>query len=304
MAITVERISYKGWDNCYRIGNGQMEVVVTTDVGPRIIRCGFIGKPNLFHEFPEQLGKTGAGEWQLYGGHRLWHSPEALNRTYWPDNIPVRAEILPDGIHLCQPTEPTTGIEKELLINMAADRNQVRIEHRLTNNNCWALTFAPWAISVMKAGGTAIIPQNREPVGEGLLPNRIMALWPYSDMNDPRVHWGSRYIRVTQDPAREPAFKFGLSVPEGWLAYQHPDGLFVKKFPYQSDDTYPDGGVNAEIYTNNFFLEVESLGVLQTVVPGDQVTHIETWSIYQNIPQLVEESKISQFFAENICNFF
>ncbi|HEY8464153.1 MAG TPA: hypothetical protein VIM29_09070 [Bacillota bacterium] len=305
MAISIERINYRGWPNCYRISdsNSQLEVVVTTDVGPRIIRCALAGKANLFQEFPAEIGQTGGQEWRMYGGHRLWHSPESQTRTYYPDNHPVEAEIRADGIVLRQPQETTTGIQKELSITMVAGVSRVRVEHRLINGNCWAVTLAPWAITVMKTGGTAIVPQYRKVVGEGLLPNRVLALWPYTEMNDPRVEWGSRYIRVTQDPERSSAFKIGLSVPEGWLAYHNQDCLFVKQLPYLTGAVYPDGGVNAEIYTNNRFLEVESLGALQTVEPGDAVTHIENWFVYQNVPKFVNETDIDDFFNKNVCIF-
>ncbi|GAJ16373.1 unnamed protein product, partial [marine sediment metagenome] len=50
--------------------------VVTTDVGPRIVRFGFVGDQNLFREFKQQQGKTGGDKWLIYGGHRFWHAPE------------------------------------------------------------------------------------------------------------------------------------------------------------------------------------------------------------------------------------
>ena len=61
-AVKVEKISYKGWPNCYRVSNGEVELVVTGDIGPRIMRYGFVGGQNLFKEFAEQMGKTRRGE--------------------------------------------------------------------------------------------------------------------------------------------------------------------------------------------------------------------------------------------------
>src|SRR5689334_6210153 len=75
-AINIEKIQYRGWPNCYRISNGEVELVVTTDVGPRIMRYGFVGGPNVFKEFEEQMGKSGEPTWQPRGGHRLWIAPE------------------------------------------------------------------------------------------------------------------------------------------------------------------------------------------------------------------------------------
>ena len=80
--MKIETIAYGGWDNCLRLSNDKIEIVITLDVGPRLIRLGFPGGPNHFKEFPETLGQTGGTEWNSYGGHRLWHAPEQMPRTY------------------------------------------------------------------------------------------------------------------------------------------------------------------------------------------------------------------------------
>jgi len=58
----LERISYRGWDNAYRLFNGVVELVVTADVGPRILFYGFRNGENLLHEVKEDAGKTGGSE--------------------------------------------------------------------------------------------------------------------------------------------------------------------------------------------------------------------------------------------------
>lgn len=98
----IEKTKYKGWENCVRVSNGRVELVVTTDIGPRIIRYGFVGKENEFCEVKSQLGLIGGDEWRIYGGHRLWHSPEDEKRTYEPDNGPVGWEEIPGGIKTLQ----------------------------------------------------------------------------------------------------------------------------------------------------------------------------------------------------------
>ncbi|MDF2938011.1 MAG: hypothetical protein K0Q90_3384, partial [Paenibacillaceae bacterium] len=95
MAITVKTITYGGWGNCVEISNGIVDVVATVDLGPRIIRYGFKGQANLFKEDAEQsitnpvLYEGTEDTWHIYGGHRLWTSPEVHPRSYYPDNEPV-----------------------------------------------------------------------------------------------------------------------------------------------------------------------------------------------------------------------
>jgi len=75
-AVKIEKTEYRGWPNCYRVSNGDIELIVTGDVGPRIIRFGFVGGQNLFKEFSDQLGRSGEDKFQLRGGDRVWKAPE------------------------------------------------------------------------------------------------------------------------------------------------------------------------------------------------------------------------------------
>lgn len=120
----MEKIDYGGWENCIRLSNDLVDLIVTTDVGPRIIRFGFVGGDNEFQEFEETMGMRGGDEWRAYGGHRLWHAPEANPRSHYPDNVPV--EVAEDGEFTCftQPTETTTGIQRRLDIPGHSGRDE------------------------------------------------------------------------------------------------------------------------------------------------------------------------------------
>src|SRR3954453_10057514 len=86
--VRIEKTAWGGWPNCYRITNGEVELIVTTDVGPRVMRYAFVGGQNLFKEFTPQLGKHGEKEWMPRGGHRIWMGPEDAKLTYELDNGP------------------------------------------------------------------------------------------------------------------------------------------------------------------------------------------------------------------------
>ena len=116
--MKVERVTCLNQPNCYRLSNGVVEVVVTTDVGPRIVRYAFIGEDNLLGETGDDMVKTELGVWKPLGGHRLWTAPEAMPRSYSPDNDPVAFTIEGNTIRLVQPVEPKTGIQKELAVTL------------------------------------------------------------------------------------------------------------------------------------------------------------------------------------------
>lgn len=289
----MEKIAFAGWSNAARLTNGQIEVVVTGDVGPRVIRLGFVGGPNEFAEYADQLGQTGGGEWRIYGGHRLWHAPEDPVRTYWPDNEPVTLTEIPGGLRVTQPVETNTGIEKQIELQIAAGRNHVHVTHRLTNRTLWPVRFAPWALSVMAPGGTVVLPM--PPRGEhprDLLPANRLILWPYTDMSDARWTWGREYVLLRQDRAGSPQ-KIGASIPAGWVAYANAGHLFVKHFHYQPGADYPDQGAAVETFTNADMLEVETLGPLTTLEPGASVEHIEDWFLFDGVPVPATESAVT-----------
>jgi hypothetical protein len=285
--VTVERVAYFNQPNCYRLSNGTVEVIVTTDIGPRIIRYAFVGQEeeNILAELPDLKVETELGEWRPYGGHRLWHAPEAKPRTYAPDNGPVKFEIVgKDTIHLTQDVEPKAGIQKELIITLAGEGTEVTIVHRLTNRNLWSADLAPWGLTIMNGGGMAILPQ--EPYishDDYLLPARPLVLWHYTDLGDPRWKIGKKYITLRTDANLNEPQKAGIANKQEWAAYLRNRVLFIKRFPYKKDANYPDYGCNCETYTAGTFMEVETLGPMHHLEPGDTAEHVERWYLFKNV---------------------
>lgn len=288
----MKKVAFEGWKNCIELLSGDFKIIVSTDVGPRVMG-GFVGKSkNIFNVDPKLAGTSGAEEWVNYGGHRLWHSPEMMPRTYAPDNSKATVKENKDGsVAFTAGTEKSTGIFKSITIKPLGD-NSFRIEHRLRNDNPWEIELAAWALSVMAPGGTAIAPQNRDPFD--LLPNSFFSVWPYTDMADRRVTWGRDYILLRQMAGTEP-FKIGYNCKAGWLAYANNGTIFVKKFETLSDVEYPDNGCSAELYTNKDMLEVETLGPLSLLSQGEELLHVEEWSCVVG-PEIKTEKDAKKLF--------
>ncbi|MFH1446286.1 MAG: hypothetical protein ABIG43_02605 [Chloroflexota bacterium] len=281
----MECVEYAGWKNCYRLANKQIELIITADVGPRVIRFGFIGAENEFKQFTEQLGRTGGDIWLIYGGHRLWHAPEDMTRTYFPDNQRVKVKEIMNGLRVIQDTEPTTGLQKVIELRIDTDLAKVSINHKLINHNLWPVNTAVWAISVMAPGGTAVMPlPARGPHPENFLPTSRLSIWPYTDFSDSRWVFGEKYILLKQDINKPAPQKLGLLAPDGWLAYARDGHLFIKKMIYQENANYPDLGCNLEIYTDKEILELETLGPLQNIEPGETIEHHEEWNLFKDVP--------------------
>lgn len=268
---------------CAWLTNGQIRLAVSTGRGPRVLFWGWEGGPNLFAELPDFAVDSPAGPFHFLGGHRLWHGPETLAGTYWPDDEPVQVRPTQQGAVFTPPPDGM-GIVKEIEFTLAAGRPEVTVTHRLHNAGATATgRRGAWALSMCRLGGVVLLPQPHGPVDPaGLLPNRRLVFWPYADLTDRRLILG-KLIRIEAQPA--PPFKLGYFNQDGWLAYWLDGTLFTKSFQTPRRASYPDLGCNAECYLNERFVEVETLGPLVRLKPGDTATHVEIWRLEAGVPR-------------------
>ena len=266
------------------LDNGHLRLEYLAEAGPRIVRLFAAGsQQNLLAELPAMSMETPQGPYFIRGGHRLWHSPEAFPRSYLPDNDKPEVETLPDGVRLTQPVEAATGLRKSIEIRLAAGQATVTLAHELKNVGIWPVELAPWAITQMRLGGVAILPQQVGALdAAGLLANRQLVLWPYTRWADPRLVLGDDLILMRAEAAMPPC-KVGYLNRHGWSGYLLGSTLFVKRFAADVDLPHPDFGCNAEVYCCDQFIEVESIGALTTLAPGASAHHIETWELHTGI---------------------
>lgn len=291
----MDTVAYKGWANCVQFKNEKVTLVVTTEVGPRIIFFGFNDGENIFQNYPEMMGKTGGDEWTIYGGHRLWAAPEKQPRTYYPDNNPVKVTKHEDFVRFTAPIEKGTFLQKEMDVYFE-DGSEVKIVHRIINHNQWGIELAPWALSVMKPGGKCIVPfpPRGSHTGGDLLPSNNIVSWSYTNMADPRWSWGNNYFSLESQVGNEVPQKAGSLVPDGWAAYANEDWVFLTYFDYMPEFMYPDLGVNFETFTNESMLEVETLGPMSWLLPGESVEHAEIWELHRMKEALDTEESITK----------
>jgi len=281
--VAVDYVRFGGWENNLRLSNAHAELIITLDVGPRVISYRTAGGENVFKIFDEQLGGTGEPEWKSRGGHRFWLAPEDAVLSYLPDNRPVDHRVVSDfEVEVSNPPNDKFPIRKILRVALDAESTRVTIRHRAENCGATPVEVATWGLSVMAAGGVEIIPL--PPLGEhprDLLPNRAMTLWAFTDMTDSRWRWGRGFITLRQADAGPT--KIGLAHRERWIAYHRAESLFVKTLEYREGAIYPDFGCNFETFTNEEMLEVEALGPLERIAAGEATTHTEQWEVFQGV---------------------
>lgn len=261
---------------------GGMLVGVACDIGPRILYLASAKKPdlNLFGMLPDVGVETQDGFWRIYGGHRLWSSPQAKPRSYSLDNQPVKIDVGDDYIAVYGNPEEKNSVQKEITVKTGSD-NSIQVVHRIRNIGRWPIKMSCWAISVMRRNGFAIIPVKPAKVDvEGLLPDRHISIWPYTDISDKRLTFSREYIFVKHDPKAKSPLKVGVNANPCWAAYWVNGLLFLKQFSQEKGE-YPDFGSSVEVYADQNMLELETLGALKVVEPSEAIEHVEVWGVFE-----------------------
>jgi hypothetical protein len=294
--MPAEYSSFAGWEKNLKLSNGFAEVIITVAVGPRIISYRPAGGRSVFKLAEDQAGKSNEEAWKIRGGHRLWTAPEDFGQEdslcYALDNSEVAHEIEDEfTVRVSNLIEKPAKIRREMVVRLDKTSPKVTVEHRIIHEGGGdPLEVAPWGLSVMAPGGYAVL--SHPPLGthpEDYLPNRAMVVWPFTDLADERFRVGRRMMRLHQRQGLP--FKIGLRHPEGWAAYVLGDHLFIKSVPLIESAAYPDMGSNFETFTNAEFLELETLGPLQTISAGETIAHTESWIVFSGVrlPRIEDE---------------
>eukprot|EP01132_Coremiostelium_polycephalum_P006044 gene6044-7529_t len=268
---------------------------MTTDVGPRILSLSYRNESNIFYINEAQAGQTGGTDWKIYGGHRVWHAPENVPRTYFGDNFPINITISKDKVVLTQPTESTTGIQKIITIEGKGhgELANLQVTHTLANKGLWAVEIAPWAISTMGEGTTAILPMSniQDPNAPRYGPRSLISVWKYSNLeNDTRIHIGTKYVLVHQIPGISNSNKIGTRSNDGFTAALNKNQLFIKTISKETKKIKTDFGSNIESYVADY-LELETFGEYDLLEPNSEVKKSDNRSSY---------SKTVDYCFENI----
>ena len=300
-----EEASYKNYGKCLSISNGIIEALITVDVGPRIIRLACVGKENMMFE---DIGRTvthdvsslyGEGKtWNIYGGHRLWMSPESFPETYYPDNEKVVYTTRVGGAEFTPQRQDETGLQLSLLVEMDENEPKLKITHTITNTKKTPVTGAAWSLSVLDAGGIAIVPLSKKETG--LLPSRNIVLWDYTDMTDDRLLFGKDTVAVRHDASKQGALKIGIGQATGKIVYVNHGQALIKEYEADENASYPDFGSSTEVYTCPSFTEAETLSPLMTISKNERIVHTEIWTLKDNVSAPAFTAEALADFSEKI----
>jgi hypothetical protein len=260
-------------DGYVTVAIGPYEVSVALSFGPRITSLRRDEGPDLFAHLDDavRIDTLGRPPYHFRGGHRLWAAPEEPAITYAPDDHPCQVGFEDETLEIMAPSDEA-GLGKQIAIH--SDGERLVVEHVIANTGSKPVTVAPWAITQFELGGVAVMPTNGQ--HDGLQADRSVVLWPYTNLSDGRITIASDSIRIAAQPG--PKMKLGVGPNPRRLGYHRRGQLFVKDISVAAGPI-PDRGAVGQIFTNEYFCELESVGVLKSLEPGATVTHSETWSL-------------------------
>jgi len=275
MSLEIERTEFLGWKDAYRLRLGEAEMVVVTEIGPRILGLSVAGGPNLLYVDQATAGKgQGDTEWHIYGGARIWVAPESQD-TYAPDNSPCEVEVSDGVFTALAPTAERTQLQKRLTVSGQGDR--FVLEMGVTNRGNVLYSGAVWAIACVVPTGALAFPWGRG----GTWDQKKICYWNCwmehtSDVTSSQYRPGPDMFRIV--PTGEEG-KVGTAAPEGWIAYCRDEATFIKQHCVIPNANYPDDNCSQQMYTCPDFIEMETLTPMTIFYPGEEIVHHEVWTV-------------------------
>jgi hypothetical protein len=285
--VTVERVAYKGWPEAWRLRNETCELVVVPAVS-RVMHFSLIGGQNVLWENPELAGKTfptDEGKWHNLGGEKLWPTQQQdLFKKYtghdawpppWPwDAGPSQAEPIPNGVRITLPHDKRFGAHAVREFTLYASKPLVHVRQWIEKTEGEPAEMTVWTVC-----------QTNNPV-LSLLP---CADGKYFNFDKPSnsIETKAGYITVGRD--QTVGLKIGVPVSgqNGWVASvvagPKENLMFVQSHKLVTGATYPDTGLQAEIYMAPkklaYYTEMELLSPLVAVKAGERLEDDAVWQL-------------------------
>lgn len=272
----VEVVSYGGYDDCIRLYNESVNVVLCPSAGGRVLEYSSDGKNVLYlppeserpanKKAPMMAGRFDIGpELMVQRGKNLWSGP-------W------KGEITEDhSVRMTSEFDPRSGARLIRDFVLDPETSHLRCTQTIVNQSDRPISLCHWSRTFAIGGGIAIVPQTplgRFPRGYVMYQDSATIL---AGPNDSNVHVSDEAVTVV-GPPKYP--KLGFDSHAGWLCYLTPtDQMFVKRFRTYPDRAYNEvAGLTASVwYPDKGMVELEPIGPAANLEPGRRTSFSEDW---------------------------
>jgi hypothetical protein len=277
------RTNYQGWADSILVSNGRVEAIIVPAIG-RVMQFRFAGEADgpfwendsLFGQAPDPA----ATNWMNFGGDKTWPAPQGqwgfITPRDWPppagfDAVPVEATVDGWKVKLISPIDQHYGIRTIREISLALDSPVMTIKTTYEKLEGGPLMASVWVITQLKDPlvACARIPHTSI-YREGF---QLM-----SEESPPSLRIRDGILRIQRDP--KAPHKVGTDAGSLlWVGEEAMLRIDSSRLPQQ---TYPDRGSSAEIYTNPDplrYVELEVLGPVKKMVVGSTIHRTSTYTL-------------------------
>lgn len=290
-AITVaSRQNHRGWTDAIILRNRTVEAVIVPSVG-RVMQFRFTGEADgpfweneklAGNPMPPDPWKTAHGS---FGGDKTWPAPQS--DWSWPppdvfDTAPLSANINDDhSVTLTSPLSPRFGLRTVRRITLDPAEPVMRIETTFEKISGAPHAVAVWVITQLRDPAAIFMPVP----AHSIFPEGYAAPWKGPAACLRRE---SDWVRLTRNPAG--SHKTGNDGSAlVWAGERH---LLRINLPRVVGTDYTHNRCSVEVYTNADpfpYVELETLGPLQTLRPGDRASATNTYRLARRTTAPLED---------------
>ena len=272
----IEKTKFMKLDALKLVNEKNDELIVITEVGPRIISFKPEGRDNFFWVNKKEIQKASKGDstWRSFGGTRLWIAPE-YELTYTPDNLPCETAVEGNKAKISAPVDEQTGLRRSIEIEVG--KESFAITYGLKNERKHLFTAGLWVLSCLAPykGAEIYLPWGADMEWD-VKDMRYWKSWLGHGSNINSKQWKPTpeffIVKTTHEQG-----KVGFPNRWGFCLFRYKKLTFIKKSDYIETAQYPDDGCTLEVYTSKDFYELETLSPLYVLKPGVIYTHSEEW---------------------------
>ena len=284
--ITIQKQSYRGWNDALVMSNGIVEAVIVPSIG-RVMQFRFAGESEgVFWENAALAGKPvnpTSNDWGNFGGDKSWPAPQSewpkITPRAWPppvafDSMPCTAEIKGDAVELTTPIDPHYGIRVRRTITLDARLPAMHIKTAYEKVEGEPRKVSIWVITQLPEPVMVYVPLPANSINAN---GYVMQ----SKTAPPSLKRAANLLSMTRD--KTTAYKIGTDASTMlWMGEK-----FAVRIdsPRQPNAEHPDSGSSAEVYTNAdplAYVELETLGPLRDMKKGDRsIEHGNRYTLYR-----------------------
>jgi len=280
--IKTTMMDHCGYSNCIKLENEDTRVILGQHCGGRVLEYSW-RKKNVLYLDPAHDGwvyKPGQPTVDISGG-RFDIGPEQIippHTDLWLGGWTADS-IAPGVARMTSAEDAATGTQLVREFELAENSSRLTCTQRIRNISGQPINWCHWSRTFAKGRGICIVPlseHSRFPMGyvqyEG--PD-ILNFAP----QEPKVIRFSGCL-IIDDAPRFP--KLGMDSYAGWIGYLlQNDMLFVKRFETYPERVYNEiAGLTVSVwYPKDEMCEIEPIGPMETLLPGEIAQFTEEWWI-------------------------